>query len=445
MLASKGAQAIITLADLIFGTTAASIGTAAAAEGLKAGELPPGVTFLEPSAGGPVLLPPSVTKRRDDMMKIVKDAIKKMIGSTNSSFIQYRYGKKQTSNIGALKEKLQNNPEFISDIVKAIGDVPADSIKTSKDVIDVLTKNNKQKEIIDSINKTGIEGLPKFSTAFLPPIEKPVIIPGKPNIKTIDDVKPETKEPEIKTKTKTDPLPPPLPPIDPNPKPPPTEDEDKPRRPPRPIPPLPQSESQPKKIKETKIQDPKIKPAVRQQHWYPRYQLGGQDILRLTDVEKLEELKNYNLFDLVNPLLSGDSDNLLALQNKICEKRRFYNTYQSPSLPDPLPPINSNQVKDWGYQFRDTYPVPYPMSLDTPNAFNYYDRWNNEQPKSLNKQLDVLQRGGTFDPDLTKIANSRRSDYSSMDKHTMKGEANFSLIDDINSNDIDNVDLMLLR
>ena len=156
-------------------------------------------------------------------------------------------------------------------------------------------------------------------------------------------------------------------------------------------------------------------------------------------------MKNYNLFDLVNPLLSGDSDNLLALQNKICEKRRFYNTYQSPSLPDPLPPINSNQVREWGYNFKSTYPVPYPMSLDTPNAVNYYDRWNNEQPKSLNKQLDVLQRGGTFDPDLTKIANSRRSDYSSMDKTTMKGEANFSLIDDINSNDIDNVDLMLLR
>ena len=57
--------------------------------------------------------------------------------------------------------------------------------------------------------------------------------------------------------------------------------------------------------------------------WYPEYKFGGQNLLRLTDTEKIQEMKDWTLYDLVIPILDADSENLLANQNQIKEKLRF--------------------------------------------------------------------------------------------------------------------------
>ena len=182
-----------------------------------------------------------------------------------------------------------------------------------------------------------------------------------------------------------------------------------------------------------------------QTQWMPEYKFGGQNMLRLTDVEKLEELKSYTLFDLVNPLLIGDENNLLALQNKIQENRRFTNTYPNPKPERELrPPQN---IEHWRQPMRSIYPVQYPLSLDMPQAQNYYDHWCNQDYQYQDKKLDAIARGGTFDPDLNKVLNNKRDRFTSTDKRIMQhtSTSKFSLLEDIDSQSITQLDLMILR
>ena len=151
-----------------------------------------------------------------------------------------------------------------------------------------------------------------------------------------------------------------------------------------------------------------VKKPTRTPLWAPQYKLGGQDILRLTDTEKLEELKNFTLFDLVNPLLEGDRDNLLAIQNDIRQKLRFYNTYQPPKPERELPPI-PRYVEQWQRPMMATYPVPYPFKLDqtgNQEANKYYNNFADQDKTTLNSDEDVIKRSN-LDPDVMQILNAK--------------------------------------
>lgn len=151
--------------------------------------------------------------------------------------------------------------------------------------------------------------------------------------------------------------------------------------------------------------------------WAPRFKLGGQDILRLNDVEKLEELKNFTLFDLVTPLLDGDPNNLLAIQNDIKQKLRFYNNYPLPKTEKELPKIPS-YVEQWARPMMNTNPVPYPFKLDqTGNqlARNYYNTWCDQEKSELNNDVDVIKRSN-LNPDVMNILNSNKTKKEEYEK-----------------------------
>jgi hypothetical protein len=219
----------------------------------------------------------------------------------------------------------------------------------------------------------------------------------------------------------------------------PDDDDDKPKKP-KPLPGPP--EVQEKEIEAME----KNRPQKRQvpQQWYPQYEFGGQNMLKLTDVEKLEELKNYSLFDLVNPLLEGDRNNLLAIQNRLKEKMRFSNTYPNPRPERPLPPIPANFNS--GYEMRNVMPTPYPFTLDQPQANNYYDNFCYEYASELNKNIDGLKRDHTFEPEISKILNSKRTGYTATNPQIMAHQgAKSSLLEGLDSSSISAVDLMMLR
>lgn len=448
-------KGVIDILDLIFGAGAAGVGAGVAIEAGSSIKTPEGIEILLPSAGGggiqQPLEDPKIIKERKRVQTIINKTIDKMIGKGKDYYpIKYTYtGTGATSGMGDIKKALKKDYAFISQIIKDIGITKPGLIQKPEDILSKMTPK-KYENLIDIIKKSGLKNIPTFTITgpqrppSKPQEEGPIPIPLPPDTS------------KKKPKPSDDP-PPPLPPLPPLPPPAKPEDEkeekkddDKPKPPPPtndkypkipriPIPGIP------KNITEKKIEDPKISRARRPQHWYPQYNFGGQDILKLTDTEKIEELKNYTLFDLVTPILSGDSNNLLAVQNEIQQTRRFYNTYPNPEPEKKLPPINEKYVYDnWSQPMKDYYPAPYPFRLDMPQANNYYDHFANDQPKNLNKTIDALERGH-LNPDLEQIANSKRDKFSSMNIETMQGPATFSLLDGVDVSKLDNIDFMLLR
>lgn len=152
-----------------------------------------------------------------------------------------------------------------------------------------------------------------------------------------------------------------------------------------------------------------VKDSKKEQLWAPRVTLGGQSILKLTDTEKLEELKNYTLFDLVTPLLDGDIDNLLAIQNQIKEKLRFYNTYNLPKLPKELQEIPKD-INRYGRPMMDSQPVRYPFRLDqtgNQQAQKYYSTWCDQEKTEKYNDVDVVKRSN-LDPDVIQLVNKNQ-------------------------------------
>jgi hypothetical protein len=429
----------------------------------------------------------------------VSKAIAKLIGSTSSSIIRYKYKKGQTSNIGAFKDTLQRNPQFIEDIIDIVGkDRPKGT--SSKDIIDIISNDAaKQKAFLDALKALKIPNAPTFTlgsgasaTTAQPdgggdkppstdsttgkakpkkpqqagkspeggPSKRPENVEYDPTGKPISqqtgkqdgetgtggkattsssggEAQPKDPKKDKKDDPKVD--------IDID-----VDDDDdnkrkkEPRPPPRPPRPDGDGDDKKSKVKERPIFSEAQKRRMTNQKWYPKYQFGGQDLLRLTEVEKLEELKNYTLFDLVTPLLAGDEDNLLALQNKIQENRRFTNTYPNPKPEPRLPP--PPDVTAWGQPMKSVYPVPYPMSLDQPQAQNYYDHFDNQDYRYLNKRVDRMAQGGTMDPDMQKVLNNKRDSFTATDNKVMKHDkSKLSLLEDIDSGSVTQLDLMLLR
>jgi hypothetical protein len=369
-------------------------------------------------------------------IKEVQKALGKLIGSTSKSVIRYKYKKGQSSNIGALKDTLQKNPKFIEEIIDIVGkDRPKGT--DANDIIEIISKDSaKKKALLDALKALKLPEAPTFnlgsggqtSTATdntngdpdedpdddssggktdssgsqkaegskgqegttSKPIEVTKKIPGnqtsEPDTQkasgdatstgTSSGSSSQPKDPKKDKKDQPKPKGPKTQPKDE-----PKKDEDEEEEEDEPKPPVPTKKPD-DDVNERPI-NADIRRKMAKQQWYPKYQFGGQDLLRLTEVEKLEELKNYTLFDLVNPLLVGDEDNLLALQNKIQENRRFTNTYANPRPERPLPPVPD--VEAWRQPFKSVYPVPYPMSLDQPQAQNYYDYF--QQPR-----LSILEQ-----------------------------------------------------
>ena len=426
-------------------------------------------------SGGGRYIPTPEDLAMGQTIKEVQKALGKLIGSTSKSAIRYKYKKGQSSNIGALKDILRKNPKFIEDIIDIVGkDRPKGT--DANDIIEIISKDSaKKKALLDALKSLKLPEAPTFnlgsggqtSTATdntngdpdedpdddssggktdssgsqkaegskgqegttSKPIEVTKKIPGNQTSEPdttkggIDatttgtssgsssqpkdpkkDKKDKPKPKGPKTKPKTDRKPDTRDDDD-------EEDEDE-RKPPLPVP-----EEDDSNVTERVILEPKRKTRIPQQ-WLPQYRFGGQDLLRLTDTEKLEELRNYTLFDLVTPLLTGDEDNLLALQNKIQENRRFTNTYPNPRPEPTLPPAPN--VESWRQPMRSVYPTPYPMSLDMAQSQNYYDQWDNQDYQFLNKKLDTIAMGGTQNPDLQKILTMKRDSYTATDSRIMR-------------------------
>jgi len=397
----------------------------------------------------------------DDELKL---SILKLIGK--SSIIAYRYPRGVKSDIIGLKKGLRDNPSFVDSMKDILKDTPKNS--SSDDILEIIKKDKKKQEaILEALKRLQLPDAPNFKlgggsgqvpqpspddpsgdgtgTDVSNELKDKIINAGdKVSESGIGEVTKTLGQDDItktgrtktetdtsgKTRTKTE--------VD--------DDEDDDEDEPKPDPPkIEPKEKENGQITERPVDNLQRKAMSQETHWYPEYNFGGQNLLKLTDVEKLEELKSYTLFDLVTPLLIGDEDNLLALQNKIQENRRFTNTYANPKPERPLvPPKN---IESWRQPMKSVYPTPYPMSLDQPQQQLYYDDWNNQNYQYQDKKLDSMAMGGNFDPDLQKILNSKRNSYTACDRRVIQHGPNAkeSLLENIDSSSITALDLMLLR
>ena len=169
-----------------------------------------------------------------------------------------------------------------------------------------------------------------------------------------------------------------------------------------------------------------------------------EDIIGTTKyVEKIEELKNYSLFDFVSPLLSSDPDNLLAIQNQIQENRRYYNTYSNP-IPEPRMPSIPKTIATWNQPMINTYPTKYPFKLDMPASNNYYDHFSDDKKQFLEGKLNYASQGHLLDPDLEALTNAQRDNFTATDKRVMPHGSNVkpSLVEGLNPSALTQTDLM---
>jgi hypothetical protein len=141
------------------------------------------------------------------------------------------------------------------------------------------------------------------------------------------------------------------------------------------------------------------------QLWAPRVMLGGQNVLKLSDVEKISEMKNYTMFDLVTEI-NTDIDNLLHVQNEIKNKIRFYNTYDIPNIKEKSSEINDNIILNQR-PMMNSLPVKYPFRLDNTGnqqSNKYYSTWADQEKTELVNDYDVIKRSN-LDPDVIQLVN----------------------------------------
>jgi hypothetical protein len=481
MMAGKGA---LTLGEILLGTGVAAAGAGVAGANILSGKGGSGDSFRPSATSGGILIdrsgniPEGSSKHLTALAATheIQNAIGKLIGSTASSSIRYRYPRGQSSNMIGIKVGLTQNPTFIEDIVKILGKT-LPTVGSSADIIATINADNaKRQAFLDALKALKIPDAPTFTlgsgtstaSSTYDPNGDPDDPGSGPNAvnelkdkinqtaqtgtessagevtKTIgkntnaNNTKTRTKT-DTKTKTKTE-----------------TEEEEEEKK--RPEPPRDPRDPEPPDFPELPEEKPKSETNITErpvsdmkkrmnapQQWMPQYTFGGQNLLKLTDVEKLEELRNYTLFDLVNPLLIGDDDNLLALQNKIQENRRFTNTYPNPRPERQMvPPKN---IESWRQPMRSIYPTPYPMSESSAHQQLYYDKWNNQDYHYQAKNIDAIARGATFDPDLEQVLNAKRDSYTATDPRIMKhtSTAKPSLLENLDSGSITALDLMMLR
>ena len=297
------------------------------------------------------------------------------------------------------KSKIESNNKLIFDIISRVPNIPINA--SADEIIKKIKRSPKvQTSIQEIINKTYPESIYQIGFGGQQP--------SKPSSSSSSS---SSQGPRFKIPEEFPPIPP-IPPQQPTPEEEKKEkkkkekEEDKPRIP----------EIKEPKFDETPIAGPTEDPHNKNKHtkpnptlWAPQYKFGGQDILRLTDTEKIEELKNWTLYDLVVPYLDSDNDNLLAVQNQIKNQLRFYNNYPLPKPPPQLPPI-PQYVNQWQQPWLSTYPVPYPYQLDQGigNRNNYYNNFSDQIPTEQNRNLNNLKTQN-LNPDMSQILNSKKA------------------------------------
>ena len=343
--------------------------------------------------------------------KSLKEVLKStdLIGQKAGSLIKYSKGIFNMP-ISKFKEQLIGDQVVIDGILENFkskgGKRPDLRSITKEDILAGMKQPNIIEKIIEYGNELNSGSLSRNITVAGATGSKPA--GGKSSTSTSTKTSTSTDEKsETKTETDTDvdtDKRPPFP-IDPE-----TDDEeDKPR--------LPEKPEEPEKKGDPEIieRPVNVRNVIRKKDpkkWYPEYKFGGQSVLALTDTEKLQDLKNYTLFDLVNPLLTGDPNNLLAVQNQLKENRRFYNTFENSKPEAPLPPPpkslynNSIPMKD---TMRDN---TYPMRYSNERQNLYYDKWYDQDRRDLNYKMDIANRGGLIDPDLEQVMNRKRPEQS---------------------------------
>ena len=284
----------------------------------------PGTGILAPSGGSGGVVIPGGFKPYNSSVDEIKKAINKIIGSSSDSVIRYRYPKAIPSNIKSIKDSITSNPKFIDDIIDIVGtDLPKGT--KADDILKIVAGDEaKRKAILEALKglqlpdapvwiddkgskpvagqpDSGDPSGPDSTTTAVNGIKDKINQTTKESGGTTTDPlevtktsgentnqnKGETKtntktDTDTKTKTDTDTKTKEEEEDDEEPKPPPPDD----KKPPE----------ENKGITERPISSVKQKMNVQRQ-WLPEYNFGGQNILKLTDVEKLEELKHYTLFD----------------------------------------------------------------------------------------------------------------------------------------------------
>lgn len=128
---------------------------------------------------------------------------------------------------------------------------------------------------------------------------------------------------------------------DDDPKPPPDEDED-------------EDEDEEDKQPESSIKATKVKKAKKSGYIRPYFLVGGQNILRLTEAERLQEIKDWNLFNFVPGHSYQSADNPLTQL-----ERAQYNFHMSNVYPNPvervLPPMRRSDVARYQPEMRPVY------------------------------------------------------------------------------------------
>jgi hypothetical protein len=365
--------------------------------------------------------------------QVTKKLINKIVSAGKTGLIKYQYGPGEMSNGIAFKNALSNDPgmiEIISDYgfknkVSSVQDI-FEKMRADKDAQDRLLKYlkgaqieykpqyirpNKQQNNIDVTSQVSEDGGSDIKPTEAQDGSKPEIkqdAGDAPDVDIYED--PETEAIPIYKTTRPKPKDkrpriPPRYPRDPEKKDPEDDETDD------------EPDDEDKKDENKIIEKPILTQQVRARkkpvQWFPSWQFGNQSILRLTDTEKLEDLKNYSLFDLVNPILQGDQSNLLALQNKIQENRRYYNTFSNPTPEAKLPPIPSG-VDAFARPLKNVYDCRMPMRDDSAYAVNYYDRYNDEQRNYLAYKLDVATRGHLQDCDLEQRINESKLKFNGL-------------------------------
>jgi hypothetical protein len=176
--------------------------------------------------------------------------------------------------------------------------------------------------------------------------------------------------------------------------------------------------------------------------WYPERKTGGQAVLISNDVEKLEEMKNWQLYDHVVDELKDDRDNLLNTQNDIQTLRRYTNNYNS--IPQPYQPPPMPNTRSWQHPMTDSRPTAYPMMLDDQYSNGLYPRYMCDRPQYLDQRREMMNNVAYGD--LHRVVHSDyQAPYVANDRRYTGMEGKASLLDHFDSRSVSALDIAVVR
>jgi len=155
-------------------------------------------------------------------------------------------------------------------------------------------------------------------------------------------------------------------------------------------------------------ENPSLKTKTEGVSWLrPYFEIGGQAVLRLTEKERLDEIEDWDLFDLVANAVNLTDDNPLYQHNKRQYAFRMQKTY-------PNPRVRKIKRKPRNLQVRKKMIDPYARGKFQ-NAFNYHQSLGSQDRRYLSDYKDEQDRSyqNTEVPDM-KVNRKRISLFSSL-------------------------------